>query len=487
MPMFEVSRLFKTFGGIRACDDVSFAVERNEVLGLIGPNGSGKTTVLNLIAGFHAPDSGRILLDGSDLVGQSANAISRRGVCRAWQDPRIIPGISVYENIELGMLAQGSRSTNAAAIGTLLEQLDLERHAHEVASELPYGMQKMVALARTLAARPSLLLLDEPLAGLSESEIHRVTRLVRAHTERGSVIIVDHAFGTMMDTCDRVVVLNSGRKVVEGLPAEVRAHPTVAEVYFGHKTEQRFNAAPEAVTSGGSVQLEVRDVTAGYHGKKVVSDIDFEAQEGECVALLGVNGAGKTTCFRALVGLLPLQGGRVSIGGAEVSRDAAANARGGFVLVPEGARSFQSLTVRENLQMGGFVLQDWDELQARMDQALTLLPKLRERLDQKAGNLSGGERQMLAVARALMLAPRVLLLDEPFLGLAPIMIDEVAAQLEHIRRTTGCTIVLAEQHVSATMRTADRAIVLVQGRIEHKIDDARSRDAEEQVTAALLA
>lgn len=207
--------------------------------------------------------------------------------------------------------------------------------------------------------------------------------------------------------------------------------------------------------------LEVTALSAGYGRKIVLEGITFSVPRGQTAALLGINGAGKTTILKTLVGLLRPISGLIWLDGKDVTaRAVAENACAGLVLVPEGAKSFTDLSVRENLEMGGFVLGDRALLQSRIDEALDFFPRLRERLSQKAGVLSGGERQMLSIGRALMLRPRVLLLDEPFLGLAPIMIQEVARRLGDLVKATNCGLLIAEQHIGATLQFSHRAFAV---------------------------
>lgn len=213
--------------------------------------------------------------------------------------------------------------------------------------------------------------------------------------------------------------------------------------------------------------LQIKNLFAGYGTKEVLRDVSFDVRPGEIISLLGINGAGKSTCFKTIVGLLrPLQG-RIDLYGVDISgRSVAQKAREGIVLVPEGARSFADLSVRENIELCRFVVRDAEAFSDRLDDMLATFPMLKHRLDEKAGTLSGGERQMLAIARALILRPIVLFIDEPFLGLAPIMIGEVVKQLTALREKVTCGIVLAEQNVAATLRVADRALLVQSGRIE---------------------
>lgn len=232
--------------------------------------------------------------------------------------------------------------------------------------------------------------------------------------------------------------------------------------------------------------LQVTDLSVGYGGRSVVANLDFAVARGETLALLGINGAGKSTTLKGIVGALRPAKGAVLLDEHDVTgRTPAQNARAGLLLVPEGARSFHALTVRENLEMGGFVIGNSGQLRDRLEETLDWFPRLRERASLRAGSLSGGERQMLGIARALMLRPKVLLLDEPLLGLAPIMISEVKSLVKRIQSETNCAIVIAEQQVGSILPICDRAFILHGGHAT-PIDPRQMLQASEKEQAAIL-
>jgi branched-chain amino acid transport system ATP-binding protein len=243
---------------------------------------------------------------------------------------------------------------------------------------------------------------------------------------------------------------------------------------------------PEPSTQG-SAGLAVRGLRAGYESKTVLPNVTLAVAPGEIVGLLGVNGAGKTTLLKTLVGLLPAQGGTISLAGEDLrGRSAAENARLGLVLVPEGARSFHELTVRENLQISSLILSNAAVFRRRFEDVLERFPNLRRRLSQRAGVLSGGERQMLAIGRALILRPKILLLDEPFLGLAPVMIAEVVRQLQALRDDLDCGVLIAEQHVPTTLRLSNRGFVVRDHRLYEVPAAAMTAESEDQLISLLL-
>lgn len=232
--------------------------------------------------------------------------------------------------------------------------------------------------------------------------------------------------------------------------------------------------------------LKLNDVNAGYKNKQVLIGVSMEVRPEEIVTLLGSNGVGKTTTLRTIIGLLHPWSGQISYNGADISRwTPTKNVRHSISLVPEGGRVFARLTVRENLEMGGYLINDAQEMERRIKEVYRIFPALRSRESQKAGTLSGGERQMLAISRALMAYPKLLLLDEPSTGLSPILVAELFRVLKDLRTTLKTSILLVEQNVREALHIADRAYVMKAGRIvfheatkpENLIQDERLREA----------
>jgi branched-chain amino acid transport system ATP-binding protein len=236
--LLEARGLVKTFGGLRAVNDLSFEVQAGEILGLLGPNGSGKTTVFNLLAGALAPDRGAVYFDGREVTRLAPHRRAALGVIRTFQLVRALAGLSVLDNV---LVARLYGRVRAAAFHTArTEALDCLRFVgfagdpERPAGTLALGERKRLEVARALAAGPRLLLLDEPAAGLNATEVGGLVALIRKLRAGGiTIVIVEHNVGAMRDLCDRVVVLNAGRKIAEGLPAEALDHAAVVEVYLG--------------------------------------------------------------------------------------------------------------------------------------------------------------------------------------------------------------------------------------------------------------
>jgi branched-chain amino acid transport system ATP-binding protein len=215
--------------------------------------------------------------------------------------------------------------------------------------------------------------------------------------------------------------------------------------------------------------LSAADITAGYGDATVLSGVSFNVTEGEIVAIVGANGAGKTTLLSTIAGLVTPRAGSIHFRGREITGQPAHQLpEDGLALVPEGGRLFPFMTVQENLELGGFAPRVKATRAARMDEVMDAFPILRERRNQLAGKLSGGERQMCAIARALMGRPSLLMLDEPSVGLSPLMVERVFEIVDGLARRNGLTIVLVEQNVSEALEVADRAYILDRGRIAHE-------------------
>jgi branched-chain amino acid transport system ATP-binding protein len=228
--------------------------------------------------------------------------------------------------------------------------------------------------------------------------------------------------------------------------------------------------------------LELEGVSAGYGKKQVLREISFGVENGGVLALIGPNGAGKTTLAKVVLGFLPLMGGSVVCDGVRLDkRSTSQRVRAGLGFVPEGARAFPTLTVRENLELGGYLLSSRSDVTAAMNWVFDLFPVLRERQRQEARTLSGGERQMLAIGRTLMLRPKLIILDEPSLGLSPRVLRSVFDSLAQLSAEQGMTVLLIEQNVRAAFRVADRAYVMSVGRVAEMVENPDADRVGEQV------
>jgi len=488
-PLLEVDGVTKYFGGLAAVDGASFGVKRGELRSVIGPNGAGKTTLFNVVTGLLAPDAGAARFEGAVITGLPPHRVVARGVSRSFQIISVFQSLSVFENVRLAvqakhprrfaMLTDSTRLTDAAAeAARLLQAVGLAEHAGTLAANLSHGDQRLLEIAIALATRPTLLLLDEPLAGLSASDRVRVAALIRALHGSVTIVLIDHDIDQVLALSDRITVLHQGRVIAEGAPAEIQKNAEVQTAYLGH-LKVAAGAGAGLARAEGAPLLGVVSVDAFYGKSHVLHDVSLDVFPGEVVALLGRNGAGKTTTLAAITGVVPPRRGRITYRGRDITGGAPeAIARQGVGLVPQGRRIFPNLSVLENLTIARRGQGGWT-----LERVFETFPRLHQLRHASGGTLSGGELQLLAIARALMGNVELLLLDEPFEGLAPTIVETVWNVLHALKGET--TLLLVEQNADLALALAGRAYVINNGSIAWS-GDAPTLRAQDDLRRRLL-
>lgn len=485
-PRLEVRGLTKRFGGLLAVNGIDLELHPGEILGLIGPNGSGKSTVMKLIMGIERPDAGKVRLDGRELAGAAPHRIARAGIGIVFQQSRPLHRQTVLENIKLALLPD-SLLRLAAAPGVderaraIAARVGLGEVMQRHPSTLPFADLRRMEMAKAIARDPKVVLVDEPFAGLTASEVAVFSDLIRGFRDEGrAVLLVDHNVKSVAALVDRVLAMYLGERIAEGSADDVMRNETVRRVYLGGKIE----AVPRRELAGArkAPLLELEEVGVLYGKAQALEAVSLQVREGEFVSIVGLNGAGKTTLFNAVSGLVPYRG-TICYGGRDLRHMSAGTiAREGIVQTPEGRELFGDMTVRENLDLGGGHLAAAMR-RRQLEWLFELFPILKSRQRQSARTLSGGEQQMLAIARSLMMQPKLLILDEPTLGLAPVILEQLSKALERLRQSTDITVLLGEQNVTFALPHADRVYLLEHARIIWEGDPVRF--AEEMGTGYL--
>ncbi|MES2840307.1 MAG: branched-chain amino acid ABC transporter ATP-binding protein/permease [Pseudomonadota bacterium] len=466
------------FGGIQAVKGANIAVEAGQIHALIGPNGAGKTTTFNLISGMFPPSTGTVRLHGRDIHHLAPDRICQQGLARSFQITNLFKGLTIQENLRLSLQARHPARFNAwrdidsypeihAETAELMKFLGLQGMEAVGGGDLSYGGQRLVDLGIALGSKPQVLLMDEPLAGLAAAERERVARLVKTIASNIPVLIVEHDIDRVLELSHRVTVMNQGEVLMSGTPDEVRDDQRVQEIYTGTGTPPVTGRTGVAMGERPLV-LDFDKVNAFYGKSHILNDASLQVREGEIVALLGRNGAGKSTLLKSLVGLVPPASGSVKFNGVDIAGMSAPDiARLGIGYVPQGRGLFAGMTVAENLSLGRLARRTdgstgvvWDE-----QKIFEYFPRIKERMHIAADYLSGGEQQMVAVARALSGNVKLLLLDEPFEGLAPTVVQELFTVFDRLRQ--HISIVIVEHNLDLVLALADRAYALERGAVFH--------------------
>lgn len=486
--ILRVEGLSKQFGGVKALEDVDFELKKGEFLGVIGPNGSGKTTLLNLITGYVKPDSGKVICRGKDITGLAPYSIANMGISRSFQMVRPFYNLPAYKNLIIPLYSPRVRNLRGGKYGgkygkrdnvaiDLLEDVGFERDSlvpYKVAGSLPHGYLKRMELARCLALQPDLIMLDEIFSGMSMSEVAATLPIIERLREEGlSIIMVEHRLRELVRIADRLLVLNFGKKIAVGLPHEVIESEAVREAYLGTEREpERIILEPKRKGQTEKT-LEVRNLIVFFENAAALNDISLEVRKGEIVGVFGSNSAGKTTLMNTISGLIidmkkkeDRKGGvRITVfGEVEFEGEKVTKAQPyervqkGIVLSQERHPVFPDCSGEENLKIGAH-LHRGSELKGRLEFVYSIFPTLKELRRRKAGFWSGGEQQMLSIGIALMANPRLLLMDEPLLGLSPALQQDFVRVMRQIREE-GITILVAEQFARPFLHMVDRGYVI---------------------------
>jgi branched-chain amino acid transport system ATP-binding protein len=487
MNLLQVSHLMKRFDGVVVTDDVTLGVASSSVHAIIGPNGAGKTTLINQIAGELRPDEGTVQLDGEDITGLSVHKRAQRGLARSFQISNVFHSLSAEDNVGLSIQARQGHSfrfwTPVSGVEELrvraqmvLAQAGLKTSNAATSAVMGYGDRRQLELAMATAGRPKVLLLDEPMAGLSLEESAEMVAFLRKLKRDYAILLVEHDMDAVFSLADQVTVLFSGRILASGPPDAIRNDPAVRVAYLGDDhTNATIKAQvvpipkpkpapkPRAQVPGKQV-LKIEQVEAGYGASRVLFGISLEVRAGEVIALLGRNGMGKSTLLKVITGAVLPSAGTIIIQGKDVTgRPIHEITELGIGVVPEGRRIFRSLTVEENL-VATATLRRSIENPWTLERVYGLFPRLKERPSNLGNQLSGGEQQMLAIGRALMTNPMLLILDEATEGLAPLIRADIWRIIGELK-ALGQSIVVVDKNLDAVSKVADRLYVLEKGKI----------------------
>jgi ABC-type branched-subunit amino acid transport system ATPase component len=497
------------FGGLKALQNVSVSVPEATIIGLLGPNGAGKSTLLGVLSGDVPAASGTVALAGETITTIAPQARVRRGLARTFQQPEIFGELTVREHLVLAsrLARRPSRAwtdpftgrflrsdpQGDVEVAALLEDLELTAVADVPVGALPLGVSRLVEIGRATATQPRVVLLDEPFSGLNPAECHALTRTLGRIRETNGIamVLVEHDVEVVFGLSSHVYVLDFGVLIAEGSPAEIQNDRTVRAAYLGDIERGHTTATSRVDTPGsagpaatarrpqGAVDtlLEVESLCVQYGTAVAVQDVSMAVPKGAVTALLGANGAGKSTLARSIAGLVPASGGRVTFDGHDITHNSAHEIRRlGLAYLPEGRGIFRSLTVIENLRVAVATLPKQQRAVA-IERAIDFFPVLGERRRQIAGTLSGGQQQMLSLARVMADMPRLVVADEISLGLAPLVVDEVFEGLQRAIEL-DVAVVLIEQFVHRALSLAKDCYILRRGRV---VWQGRAADAGAEV------
>ncbi|TGA93687.1 sugar ABC transporter ATP-binding protein [Streptomyces sp. MZ04] len=488
-PVLAVQGLSKSFGAVRALHDVSLELYAGEAHALAGENGAGKSTLIKTLAGVHRPDAGGLSLDGRPVVFHGPGDARDAGVAVIYQEPTLFPDLSVAENIFMGRqprrsLGRVDHKAVHAAAGALFKRLAVDLDPEQPARGLSIADQQIVEIAKALSFDARVLIMDEPTAALTGSEVARLFGVVRALREQGAaVLFISHRIEEIFELCQRVTTLRDGA-LIASEPLEGVTEDDLVRRMVGRDLDELY---PKQDTRVGEVALSVRRLTR----EGVFTDVSFDVRRGEIVGLAGLVGAGRSEVARAVFGVDRWDAGTVEVQGRALVNGAPSTAMAaGLALVPEDRRAqglVMNMSIERNIGLTGLrttvrggLMDRGAERSRSLDWAVRLQVKY-ARIADAVGTLSGGNQQKVVLAKWLATRPQVLIVDEPTRGIDVGTKAEVHRLLSELA-ADGVAVLMISSDLPEILGMADRVLVMHEGRLTAEIP--RARATEETVMAA---
>jgi rhamnose transport system ATP-binding protein len=488
----QINHINKRFGATQAVNEVSFGLNKGEVLALIGENGAGKSTVVKILTGIYQPDSGSIVLNGESLRLSSPQDAMRAGIGAIHQETVMFDELSVAENLFVGNYPVTAKFFAGGLVNwksmleqaqTVLDKMDAKIDPEKLLKELSVAQKHLVQIARALSQDSSVVIMDEPTASLSKAEIEDLYRIVRQLRDAGkAVLLITHKFDEVFALASRYVVLRDGRNVGTGKITDTSSEDLI-RLMAGREVGQLF---PKLESKPGNIMLEVKN----FEHPSEFSNINFSVRKGEILGFYGLVGAGRSEVMQAVFGLNAAATGSVLIDGKTVNIKSPADAvKHGLVYVPEDrqiAGAILPMSILHNITLAS--LSSIGNLLNRAKEEAIAMP-LAERLSLRAANLeqnvselSGGNQQKVVLSKWLATNPKVIILDEPTKGIdvgAKAAVHSFMSELVQ----NGLAVILVSSELMEVMHMSDRILVMREGRLVAEFE-ARVASAEEIVSQA---
>lgn len=472
----SMSKISKSFPGVRALDEVNFELRSGEVMALLGENGAGKSTLMKILSGVYTRDSGRMEIFGKEYGDLTPKQAQQAGVAIIHQELNMCRHLSVTENMFLGREKRGTIALKngemEAEAKRILDDLKIDIDPKQTVGELPVSKQQMVEIAKALSINAKILIMDEPTSSLTAKEIEDLFRIIKKLKSEGcGIVYISHRLEELAHIVDRVTIMRDGQYITSGNFCDMTMSQIIANM-VGREIKEQF---PRIECKKGKKVFEVKNLNAG----KMVRDINFSVYEGEIVGFAGLMGAGRTETTRAIFGVDEKESGEIYVDGRQVKINCPMDAiRSGVVLAPEDRKKdglCTKLSIRQNLALPNL---DWicsrigiingKKEEALCEKAVKDLRIKTPNVEIDSGNLSGGNQQKVVVGKWLARDSRVVIFDEPTRGI------DVGAKVEiyHLMnelKKQGIAVVFVSSEMPEVMGIADRIIVMCDGRITGEV------------------